>query len=338
MFRDILGVFLIYLTSFSFATEYQYNGGHQIPSIGLGTFTATDETQLTDALNKALEIGYRHIDTASAYNNEHIIGKVLKEWISSGKLKREDIFITTKLSSVDMYSDKVENALKTSLQKLQLDYLDLYLIHNPIAMKYINQKIVTQPTDLISVWKKMEEQVDAGRAKTIGLSNFNISQIERIQKIARIPPVNLQVEIHVYFQQPDLREFARKNNITVVAYSPLGTPGVKKFFESKNYNVNLSVPDILNDNVVTQIAKKHNKSNAQVLLRYLVQLNTVVIPKSTNPKRLKENFSIFDFTLDEDDMNALKKLDRGPKGKIVKLVEIFPDVDKHPEYPFHDSL
>ncbi|XP_072402470.1 1,5-anhydro-D-fructose reductase-like [Diabrotica undecimpunctata] len=338
MFRDIFGVFLIYLTSFSFATEYQYNGGHQIPSIGLGTFTATDEKQLTDALNKALEIGYRHIDTASAYNNEHIIGKVLKEWISSGKLKREEIFITTKLNSVDLYSDKVENALKTSLQKLQLDYLDLYLIHNPIAMKHINQKTVTQPTDLISVWKKMEEQVDAGRAKTIGVSNFNISQIERIQKIARIQPVNLQVEIHAYFQQPELREFARKNNITVVAYSPLGSPGAKKFFESKNKKVNLSVPDILNDDVVTQIAKKHNKSNAQVLLRYLVQLDLVVIPKSTNSKRLKENFSIFDFTLDEDDMNALKKLDRGPKGKIVKLVEIFPNVDKHPEYPFHDSL
>ncbi|XP_050501673.1 1,5-anhydro-D-fructose reductase-like isoform X1 [Diabrotica virgifera virgifera] len=338
MFRHILSIFFVCFTSFSFAIEYQYNGGHKIPSIGLGTFAVTDEKQLTDTLNKALEIGYRHIDTASAYNNEQLIGNVLKEWISSGKLKREDIFITTKLNSVDMYSNQVENAIKTSLQTLQLDYLDLYLIHNPIAMKHINGKPVPQPTDLISVWKKMEEQVDAGRAKTIGVSNFNITQIERIQKIARIQPVNLQVEIHAYFQQPELREFARKTNITVVAYSPFGSPGAKKFFESENLNVNLSLPDILHDDVVTQIAKKHNKSNAQVLLRYLLQLNIVVIPKSSNPNRLKQNFDIFDFTLDEDDMNALKKLDRGPKGKIIKLVEIFPGVDKHPEYPFHDSL
>ncbi|CAG9856884.1 unnamed protein product [Phyllotreta striolata] len=328
---------LVFLFNATWGMEYRNNGGYKIPALGLGTYTVTNETELTSALDEALRIGYRHIDTASRYKNEHIVGKVLNEWISSGKVKREDLFVTTKLASADVFPDRVENALKSSLLKLRLDYVDLYLIHFPVATGVENGADVAYPTDLVGVWRKMEEQVEAGRAKTIGVSNFNITQISRIKKIAKIQPANVQVEMHLYFQQKELRNFANENNLTVVAYSPLGTPGVNKYFLSKNIT-QVKLPDILHDEVVDKIAQKHKKTNAQIALRFIIQSGLVAIPKSTNPKRLRENIDIFDFSLDDEDMQKLADLDKGKKAKIFTMQYIAPNIVENSEYPFHDNI
>uniref|UniRef100_V5GRZ6 Aldose reductase n=1 Tax=Anoplophora glabripennis TaxID=217634 RepID=V5GRZ6_ANOGL len=211
-------------------------GGLKMPAIGLGTAGFWDEAALERVLNAALELGYRHIDTAYGYKNEVFIGRVLKKWFSSGKLKREDIFITTKLPLIGIHQDRVELFMKKSLENLQVEYVDLYLIHHPIGVKYFgdedNRKEIDE-VDHIQIWKKMEEQVQLGRTKTIGLSNFNKRQIERIITTARIKPACLQVELHVDFQQRDLVGYCHKNGIVVVAYSPLGAPGDKRFRDRK---------------------------------------------------------------------------------------------------------
>ncbi|CAG9856883.1 unnamed protein product [Phyllotreta striolata] len=322
----------------SYGMEFLNNGPYKIPALGLGTFSVRDEVELTSALNEALETGYRHFDTAAIYMNEHIVGKVLNEWISSGKLKRDELFITTKLSLFDEQPGLVENAIKTSLKKLQLDYIDLWLIHFPVAVQItVEKEAITLPTDLEGVWKEMEQQVALGRTRTIGLSNFNISQIKRIQNVAKIKPANLQIETHLYFQQNKLRSFARKNNITVVAYSPLASPAMPQFYKEA-LTSGAPLPNIFNDSAISAIAKKHKKTNAQVALKYLLQSGLVVIPRSTNPKRIRENFDIFNFHLDDGDMLALKRLDRGKKAKVFLMLNLAKEMTKHPEYPFRENL
>ncbi|KAJ3631249.1 hypothetical protein MTP99_012390 [Tenebrio molitor] len=241
-------------------------GGLKMPALGLGTRDdSNDETEVSVSLNAAFEAGYRHIDTASVYHNEKVIGNVLKQCFASGKLKREDIFITTKLPPQGVHPDRLEIFMKKSLENLQLDYVDLYLIHLPIGFKYdestgqakVNERGEFQfegKTDHAAVWKKMEEQVDAGRAKAIGLSNYNIPQIEAVLKSARIKPANLQIEIHLYLQQNALVDFCHKNGITVVAYSPLGSPGNNKFAQKLGHS-GKELPDILGDSVVNKIKR-----------------------------------------------------------------------------------
>ncbi|XP_072390215.1 dihydrodiol dehydrogenase 3-like [Diabrotica undecimpunctata] len=309
-------------------------GGVKIPIVGLGTWQATNEEELEAALEVALETGYRHIDTATVYQNEHVIGKVLNKWLTSGKLKREDIFITTKLPSTHLHPDLVESALKESLQKLQLEYVDLYLMHSPIYLKFIEagKPMEPLPTDHAAVWKKMEEQVDAKRTRTIGVSNFNVSQLDRIVKNCRIQPANIQVELHVYFQRKQLRDYCKKHNIVIVSYGTLGSPGLNEFM--KKYGSKVENPSLLADPVVTKIAKKHNKATSHVLLRYLTQNDIVVIPKSVKPERVKENFNFFDFTLDAEDLKALEALDKDLEGRLFHMDSLNPKIKDHPEYPY----
>ncbi|RZB38619.1 Aldo ket red domain containing protein [Asbolus verrucosus] len=323
--------------------------GVKMPAIGLGTWEVRSNQAKTDeeiesALNTALENGYRHIDTAWVYENEAAIGRVLKHWLSSGKLNRDELFITTKLPMVGVHPDRVESFMKKSLDNLQLDYVDLYLIHFPVGCKYQdgavrpllneNGEIEMEPkTDHAAVWQKMEEQVDAGRTKSIGLSNYNISQIETVLKSARIKPANLQVELHVYLQQRDLIDFCHQNGITVVAYSPLGSPGYNKFLQ-KMGKQERELPNILGDPVINEIAQKHSKTPAQVVLRFLLQRDVAAIPKSVTPKRIQENINVFDFNLDAAEMEALYALDVGEKARVCDF-KVFSGLDKHPDFPMN---
>jgi alcohol dehydrogenase (NADP+) len=317
-------------------------GGLKMPTLGFGTFDSNDETEVTVSLNAALEAGYRHIDTAYVYQNEKIIGNVLKQWFASGKLKREDIFITTKLPMYGVHPDRVEFFMKKSLENLQLKYVDLYLVHLPLGFKYdestgrmkVNEKGEVQfegKTDHAAIWRKMEEQVDAGRAKTIGLSNYNISQIETVLKSARIKPANLQVELHVFLQQNALVDFCHKNGITVVAHTPLGSPGYNKFLK-KIGKPERDLPDILSNPVIGKIAKKHSKSSAQIAIRFLIQRGIAPIPKSVTPPRGQEKINVFDLTLDDRAMKELKNLDVGEKARVCEF-RVFNGIELHPDYP-----
>lgn len=311
-------------------------GKYEFPVVGYGTWQSNNEEELEKALNAALETGYRHIDTAYIYNNEHIIGKVLQQWISSGKLKREELFITTKLPMQAIHEDRVEPFIKESLERLQLDYVDLYLIHFPICTKpreaYSKVPFEVDDTDHIAVWKKLEEQVDAGRTRTIGVSNFNIKQIDRIVKNSRIKPACLQVEIHVFLQQRELVEFAQKNGVVVVAYCPLANPGINKFYKKLGLPEK-ELPSMLTDATIKKIAKKHNKTPAQIMLKHLLQRDIVVIPKSVTVSRVKENINLFDFTLDNEDIEALKGLDVGEPARACDFSFAKAFVE-HPEWPF----
>ncbi|KAF5275188.1 hypothetical protein FQR65_LT04220 [Abscondita terminalis] len=296
---------------------------------------------LEDALEVALNAGYRLIDTAYAYENEKVIGRVTNRWISQGKLKREDLFLATKLPPSGNRPEGVGKFLKRSLENLQVDYIDLYLIHLPTGFKDVNDQIfpmtpdgqidIDITTDIVAVWKAMEHFVDEGLVKSIGLSNCNQKQIQRIINNARIRPACVQIELHAYFQQKEMVNYCKENNMAVVCYSPLGSPGLGKFVSA--FGQEISLPDILGNNIVAAIAKKHNKTPAQVLLRHSMQKGLVPIPKSSTPKRIWENIDVYNFKLNAEDMEKLNGLDQGPIARILDF-SVFKGVKNHPEYPF----
>ncbi|KAK9875418.1 hypothetical protein WA026_007811 [Henosepilachna vigintioctopunctata] len=318
--------------------SFKLNNGREMPSVGYGTWMAKDD-ELEKAIEAALEIGYRHIDTAYTYENEKVIGRVLKRWFDAGKLKREDIFLVTKLPPTGNRPEGVPKFLKRSLESLQVDYVDLYLIHVPFGFKDVEGTLQPKKedgttdldltTDHVAMWKAMEQQVDAGLTKAIGISNFNKAQVERILNNSRIKPSALQIELHVYLQQNELVHLCRQNDIQVTAYSPLGSPGIVAFYAK--HGAKAEMPDILGNPVVKAIAQKHSKSAAQIVLRYHIQRQIVVIPKSTNPERLRQNLDIFGFQLDEDDIKQLKSLDVGIRLLSFKMLK---GVEEHPEFPF----
>nr|XP_021193608.2 1,5-anhydro-D-fructose reductase [Helicoverpa armigera] len=317
--------------------------GDFMPTLGLGTWQAEPHV-LKFAVSTALELGYRHIDTAFNYNNEEAIGSAISEWIDAGKGVRSDLFITTKLPHVGNRASDVEKFLDIQLKRLQTSYVDLYLIHVPFGFKCdeatLTPKVgadgsyeLDMDTDHIAIWKKLEECQEAGLIRNIGLSNFNEEQIYEIMKSARVKPQVLQVELHTYFQQNDLRNFCMENDIVLTAYAPLGSPGAKTHFVTK-YKYSPSVfPDLMQVPEVLTMAKKYGKTPAQILLHFLVQQKIVVIPKSTNTSRIKENMDLYDFELTQDDMHTLYRLDKGEKGRIFNFL-FWKGVENHPEYPF----
>lgn len=320
-----------------------FSDGNKLPIVGLGTWQSEDE-QVEAAVDTALEAGYRHIDTAYSYKNEKAIGKVLKEWLDAGKVKREELFITTKLPMPGVREDLVEHFCNLSLKALQLDYVDLYLIHVPVGLKYVNDENmfpqtpekkldIDKTTDLEKVWQAMEKLVEKGMAKSIGISNFSTDQVERIVSIAKIKPANLQVELNAYFRQKALVETCNKHGITVVAYGPFGSPGSTDIFKSIGLSSDV-LPSLLDDPCVKTIAEKHNKNSAQILLRHLVQLDISPIPKSITKHRIIDNFQVFDFELDESDMEELDKLDKGEQGRRFIFSVMLPGSGDHPECRF----
>ncbi|KHJ87526.1 oxidoreductase, aldo/keto reductase family protein [Oesophagostomum dentatum] len=229
-------------------------------------------------------------DTAFVYENEAVIGKVLHEYFKSGKLKREDIFITSKLPLTAHAPEDVEKVFKMQLEALQVDYLDLYLVHCPtpfqrdkdsFAPGFVNDMQVPAKIDHVETWHAMEKLYDSGKVKAIGLSNFNAKQVQNVYDHARIKPANLQVECHLYWPQTELLQLCKKLNMSLTAYGPLGSRGRKVF------NAKMIWPegDPLTDPLVKELAEKHKKTPAQILLRHLIQRGIAVIPKSVKPDR-----------------------------------------------------
>lgn len=265
---------------------------------------------MTRGIQEAIDLGYRHIDCAHVYGNEDEVGAGLKVKLDDGTVKREDVFITSKLWNTFHRPDLVRGALETTLKNLKLDYIDLYLIHWPMGYKEdgelfpkdANDQTLYSDVDYVDTWKEMEKLVQAGLTKSIGLSNFNSKQVERVLAIATVKPVVNQVECHPYLPQRKLSAFCRDRGIAITAYSPLGSP-------ARPWATN-SDPVLLDEPTVSALATKYGKSKAQILLRWQIQRGHIAIPKSTNPKRIAENFDVFNFVLTDEDMDVLAKLDR----------------------------
>ena len=280
------------------------NTGASMPRIGLGTWKSKPE-EAGRAVEYALaEAGYCHIDCAAIYRNESEIGTALASIFGSGARKREDVFVTSKLWNTEHARDHVRTACEKTLRDLQLDYLDLYLMHWGIASsEQLDEQgyLITEKISIRETWEAMQELVSAGLVKAIGVANFSAPMIIDLLTYAKITPAVNQIELHPYLQQTAMVEFCQHKNITVTAYSPLGSPGNMK---PKGF------PVIAEEPIIIEIAKRLGKSPAQVMIRWGMQRNTVVIPKSVTPERIKENLAVFDFELSDADMAAIKTLDR----------------------------
>ncbi|KAI4820362.1 hypothetical protein KUCAC02_028346 [Chaenocephalus aceratus] len=313
--------------------------GQRMPVVGLGTWKSAPG-QVKQAVLAALDCGYRHIDCAAAYSNEQEVGGALSLRVGSGKaLRREDVFVTSKLWNTKHDPEDVEEACRTSLAHLGLSYLDLYLIHWPMAFQRGKElmpqrddgSICYSDTHYRDTWAAMESLVDKGLVKAIGLSNFNARQMDDIISTARHAPVVNQVECHPYLSQADLLSHCRSVAVCVTAYSPLGS-GDRPW----------AAPDdrsLLTDPRLAAIAQRYQKTPAQVVLRWHVQRGVVCIPKSVTPSRIQQNLQVLDFSLSEDDMKLLESFNCNQR-LIVPAVErdgkrVWRDAE-HPHFPFND--
>lgn len=246
---------------------------HRIPQIALGLWKNKDPDEFATAFDAAVKAGYRHFDSAQAYDNEQFLGKA---WQNS-RLKREEFFITTKIAVEHFGYSRAKRTFAESLDKLQTDHVDLLLLHFPVPI--LRKKS----------WLAAEEIQAAGGAKSIGVSNYTIRHLEEMKDYAKTMPVVNQVELHVFLQQPELIKYCHDNNIAVEAYSPLAHAKA------------------MDNEVIAGIAKKHGRTYTQVMLRYLIEQGLVVLPKSVTPSRIQENINVFDFKLDAEDMEALAR-------------------------------
>ncbi|WP_125709867.1 aldo/keto reductase [Companilactobacillus zhongbaensis] len=253
------------------------NNGVEIPQLGFGVFQITDLAQCKQAVLDAINSGYRLIDTASAYQNETAVGEAIKE---SG-IDRDDLFITSKLWVSDFTYEKAKQGIDTSLKNLGLDYLDMYLLHQPYG-------------DTIGAWRALEEANKAGKIRAIGVSNFYADQMKDLELSSHIKPVVNQIEVNPWYQQTSEVEFNQREDITVEAWAP--------FAEGKH--------DIFTNETLKSIGEKYGKANGQVILRWLLQRGIVVIPKSVHLERMKENIDVFDFSLSDDEMSVISGLDK----------------------------
>ncbi|XP_004382453.1 aldo-keto reductase family 1 member D1 isoform X1 [Trichechus manatus latirostris] len=271
--------------------------GNSIPIIGLGTYSdpkSTVKGACTASVKTAIDVGYRHIDGAYIYGNEHEVGEAIREKIVEGKVRREDIFYCGKLWATKLEPEMVRPTLEKTLQLLQFDYVDLYIIEMPMALKPGDE---TYPRDENGKWLYHKSNLRA----------------------------TWEVECHPYFTQPKLLKFCQQHDIVIVAYSPLGTARNPSW-------VNLSSPPLLKDEYLNSLRKKYNKTAAQIALRFNIQRGVTVIPKSFNPERIKENFQIFDFSLTEEEMKNIEGLNRNVRFVDMLMWSDHPEYPFHDEY------
>jgi len=294
------------------------NNGKVMPRFGLGTWLS-EPGKVKAAVEAAIDAGYRHIDCAFCYQNETEVGEAIANKIKEGVVKREELFVTGKLWNTFHRPENVEQGLEYSLKDLKLDYLDLYLIHWPTAFE-LNQAEPRNPfpqtpeginlddeAHYVGTWKKLEEIYKKGdKLKAIGVSNFNPVQLKKLIAESSVVPQMQQIEIHGYENMEEMVKLCHEHKIQVTAYSPLGNPGRPAGLQ-KGQDV------LMEDPVVKEIAAKHNKSTAQVLIKWVLQRDIVCIPKSVTPSRIVSNSEIFDFTISDEDMAKIMGLNRGIK-------------------------
>ncbi len=262
----------------------QLNDGAHIPQLGFGVFQIEPE-KTAAAVRTALEIGYRHIDTAEMYGNEKEVGQGVRD----AGMDRADVFITSKLNNGFHKPDDARRAFDSTLRALESDYVDLFLIHWPLPTLYGG--------DFVSTWKVLEEFARDGRARSIGVSNFEPAHLDRLaQESDTVPAVN-QIEVHPYFTNEEVRAYGKEHGIVTEAWSPIAQGAV------------------LDDATIGRVADGCGKSSAQVVLRWHIQRGDIVFPKSVSPDRVRANFDLFDFELDDADMKAISALDRGESGR-----------------------
>ena len=275
-------------------TYMTLNDNTRIPQFGIGVFQVPPE-KTAEVVKKALEMGVRHIDTAHAYQNEKEVGIGMKE---SG-VPREEIFLTTKLWPSEYGEGVTSAAIDKMLKRLGTDYIDLLLLHQPF-------------NDYVGAWKDMERAVKDGRVKSIGLSNFDNERLDDILKIARIKPSVIQVECHPYYQQIALKEKIKPYDIALESWYPLGHAD----------------KDLLNEAVFTRLGQKYHKTNAQIILRWHIQENNIIFPRTMNPVHMKENAEIFDFELTASEMDEIRSLDKGKRFFNMPLNELEKNLGK----------
>jgi 2,5-diketo-D-gluconate reductase A len=273
----------------------QLNDGNAIPQLGFGVFQIAPD-QTAEAVRRALDVGYRHIDTAEMYFNEQGVGQAVRD---SG-LARADVYITSKLANGAHRPDDARRAFERTLTELGSGYVDLFLIHWPLPTLYDG--------DFVSTWQALEEFHRDGRARSIGVSNFTVEHLERLLAETDVVPTVNQIELHPYLLNAELREFGEEHGIATEAWSPLARG------------------EVLDDPTILTIARRLKRTPAQVVLRWHIERGSIVFPKSTTPARIAENFALFDFGLAPEDVEAIAALDRGEAGRVGPNPDAFAHV------------
>jgi 2,5-diketo-D-gluconate reductase A len=271
------------------------NDGNTIPQLGFGVFQVKPD-QTAAAVRSALEVGYRHIDTAEMYGNEKEVGQGIRD----AELDRSEVFITSKLNNGYHRRDDARRAFDATLSALSSDYVDLFLIHWPLPTRYDG--------DFVSTWNVLEEFTKDDRARSIGVSNFQVAHLDRLAEGSQTVPAVNQIEVHPYFTNEQVRTYDREHRIATEAWAPIAQGKV------------------LDNKLIAQIADAHDKSPAQVVLRWHIQRGDIIFPKSVHGDRMKSNFDIFDFVINRDEMDAITGLDRGESGRIGPNPETFDHI------------